>query len=234
MTAVAFDTLKFARALREKAKLSPEQAEGVADELVDVFDGNLATKADIPNRCGLMVRSERGWRTVRKGIRNPTELDRTLALKLISLRPNWSDSATWLERHGHSAPDYLRDQARKEALARAGRDLSKEIAEAVKANIEGREQTSEAAKRIVAGAEKERDKILAECADLLGALGIDPDTSPWQISTEIRKRAALLIAGESAVGALTRACDEAAKALERGRLLADLAVPRDGGPEPAP
>jgi hypothetical protein len=47
MTAVAFDTLKFARALREKAKLSPEQAEGLADALVDVFDGNLATKADI-------------------------------------------------------------------------------------------------------------------------------------------------------------------------------------------
>ncbi|MCJ2141826.1 hypothetical protein MKL20_17545 [Methylobacterium sp. E-066] len=47
MTAVAFDTLKFARALREKAKLSPEQAEGLADALVDVFDGTLATKADI-------------------------------------------------------------------------------------------------------------------------------------------------------------------------------------------
>ncbi|UIN35475.1 coiled-coil domain-containing protein [Methylobacterium oryzae] len=47
MTAVAFDTLKFARVLREKAKLSPEQAEGLADALVDVFDGNLATKADI-------------------------------------------------------------------------------------------------------------------------------------------------------------------------------------------
>ncbi|MCJ2089514.1 hypothetical protein MKK88_26510 [Methylobacterium sp. E-005] len=47
MTAVAFDTLKFARALRDKAKLSPEQAEGLADALVDVFDGNIATKADI-------------------------------------------------------------------------------------------------------------------------------------------------------------------------------------------
>lgn len=47
MTAVAFDNLKFARALREKAKLSPEQTEGLADALVDVFDGNLATKADI-------------------------------------------------------------------------------------------------------------------------------------------------------------------------------------------
>ena len=47
MTAVAFDTLKFARALREKAKLSPEQAEGFAAALVDVLDGNLATKGDI-------------------------------------------------------------------------------------------------------------------------------------------------------------------------------------------
>ena len=47
MTAVAFDALKFARALREKAKLSPEQAEGFADALVDVLDGNLATKGDI-------------------------------------------------------------------------------------------------------------------------------------------------------------------------------------------
>ena len=36
MTAVAFDTLKFARALREKAKLSPEQAEGFADALADI------------------------------------------------------------------------------------------------------------------------------------------------------------------------------------------------------
>lgn len=47
MTAVAFDTLRFARALREKAKLSPEQAEGLADAMVEVLDGNLATKADI-------------------------------------------------------------------------------------------------------------------------------------------------------------------------------------------
>ena len=47
MTAVAFDTLKFARALREKAKLSPEQAEGLADAMVEVLDGNLATRGDI-------------------------------------------------------------------------------------------------------------------------------------------------------------------------------------------
>ncbi|MGH1587808.1 hypothetical protein ACRBEV_04960 [Methylobacterium phyllosphaerae] len=60
MTAVAFDTLKFARALRDKAKLSPEQAEGFADALVDVLDGNLAAKGDIRDvRTGLQgVRSD--------------------------------------------------------------------------------------------------------------------------------------------------------------------------------
>ena len=36
MTDVAFDTLKFARALREKAKLSPEQREGFADVQADI------------------------------------------------------------------------------------------------------------------------------------------------------------------------------------------------------
>ncbi|MEE7448217.1 hypothetical protein MRF4_10500 [Methylobacterium radiotolerans] len=47
MAAVAFDTLKFARALREKAKLSPEQAEGLADAMADELQGDLVTKADL-------------------------------------------------------------------------------------------------------------------------------------------------------------------------------------------
>ena len=47
MSAVAFDTLKFARSLREKAKLSPEQAEGLADAFTELFQGDIATKADI-------------------------------------------------------------------------------------------------------------------------------------------------------------------------------------------
>ncbi|WP_018042572.1 hypothetical protein [Methylobacterium sp. 88A] len=47
MTAVAFDTLKFARSLREKAKLSSEQAEGLADAFTELFQGDIATKSDI-------------------------------------------------------------------------------------------------------------------------------------------------------------------------------------------
>lgn len=47
MAAVAFDTLKFARTLRDKAKLSPEQAEGLADAMAEALQGDLVTKADL-------------------------------------------------------------------------------------------------------------------------------------------------------------------------------------------
>ncbi|GJE60017.1 CCDC90 family protein [Methylobacterium trifolii] len=47
MNAIPFDTLKFARALRDKAKLSPEQAEGFADAIGEAIQSDLATKADL-------------------------------------------------------------------------------------------------------------------------------------------------------------------------------------------
>lgn len=47
MTAVTFDTLKFARALRDKAHFTPEQAEGIADAMAEAFQGDVATKGDI-------------------------------------------------------------------------------------------------------------------------------------------------------------------------------------------
>ncbi|MCJ2073280.1 CCDC90 family protein [Methylobacterium sp. J-030] len=47
MTAVAFDTLRFVRTLREKAKMSSEQAEGLADAIAEAIQNDLATKTDI-------------------------------------------------------------------------------------------------------------------------------------------------------------------------------------------
>ncbi len=44
---VAFDTLKFARALRDKANMSAEQAEGVAEAFSGATSEQLATKADL-------------------------------------------------------------------------------------------------------------------------------------------------------------------------------------------
>ena len=48
MTAVAFDTLKLARKLRDTAEMTQVQAEGVADALAEAMSGaELATKPDL-------------------------------------------------------------------------------------------------------------------------------------------------------------------------------------------
>ena len=48
MSAVAFDTLKLARKLRDTAQMSQVQAEGVADALAEAMSGaELATKGDL-------------------------------------------------------------------------------------------------------------------------------------------------------------------------------------------
>ena len=53
MSAVTFDTLKFARALQDKAKLSAEQAEGVAEAFAEATGEQLATKSDLRGRTDI-------------------------------------------------------------------------------------------------------------------------------------------------------------------------------------
>jgi hypothetical protein len=47
MSAVAFDTLKFAQNLRDKANFSPTQAEGISEAFSEAIAGQLATRADL-------------------------------------------------------------------------------------------------------------------------------------------------------------------------------------------
>ena len=49
MSPVLFDTLKLTRALREKARFTQEQAEGLTDALSESFEERVATKQDIAN-----------------------------------------------------------------------------------------------------------------------------------------------------------------------------------------
>ena len=45
--ATTFDTLALARALRDKANFTPEQAEGTAEALASALSESLATRADL-------------------------------------------------------------------------------------------------------------------------------------------------------------------------------------------
>ena len=63
MTVAAFDTLKFVRALREKAKLSAEQAEGFADAIAEAIQSDLASKDDVRKVGGEISRVELALRT---------------------------------------------------------------------------------------------------------------------------------------------------------------------------
>lgn len=47
MTNVSFDTLKFSRTLQDKAKLTAEQAEGVALAFAEASSEQMATKSDL-------------------------------------------------------------------------------------------------------------------------------------------------------------------------------------------
>lgn len=67
MNAVPFDTLKFARALRDKAKLSPEQAEGFADAIAEAIQGDLATKRDIADSNTALTTDIQGVKTSLQG-----------------------------------------------------------------------------------------------------------------------------------------------------------------------
>ena len=57
MTTVPFDTLKLARALRDKAGFSQEHAEATADALAEVIAERVATKQDVVG-LGAELRAE--------------------------------------------------------------------------------------------------------------------------------------------------------------------------------
>ncbi len=77
MAAVAFDTLKLARKLRDTAQMSAEQAEGVADALAEAMSGaELATKPDV-REMGQTIRGE--LREIEQALRSDIrEIEQTL------------------------------------------------------------------------------------------------------------------------------------------------------------
>ena len=80
MAAVAFDTRKFARTLREKAKLSPEQAEGLADAMAEALQGDLVTKADLRAELAETRAEIVGWVAGLIGFQTPAIIGAVVSL----------------------------------------------------------------------------------------------------------------------------------------------------------
>lgn len=83
MSIVAFDTLKFAQTLRDKAKFSHEQAEGISQAFADATSEELAIKSDLKSEI-LAVRTDvkNEIAAVRSDIR---ELELRMTIKLGGL-----------------------------------------------------------------------------------------------------------------------------------------------------
>ena len=118
MSAVAFDTLKFARVLQGKAKFTAEQAEGISEAFADATGEQLATKADL-RELGADLRAE----MARQGTDLRAEIARQGSELGAEIARRGSELGVEITRQG---TDLGAD------IARQGADLRGEIA-AVKA-----------------------------------------------------------------------------------------------------
>jgi len=107
----------------------------------------LVGKADIPKGCGFMVRSERGWATIKRATRQPCELAKDVLLKLLMGRYQVLQSEV-------RAKDYRR------FLLASGvrRDLGAEVADFLARRGEAEEKLALAQER----AEKKLEATKAE------------------------------------------------------------------------
>ena len=132
MVAVAFDTLKLARRLRDDAHMSTEQAEGVADALAEAMSGaELATKPDI-RELGQTTQAE--FQTVRAEAR---EFEQAMKAEFQAVRAEAREFEQAMKAEFQAVRAEAREfeQAMK-AEFRAVRAEAREFEQAVKAEFQ--------------------------------------------------------------------------------------------------
>jgi len=185
----------------------------------------LITKADVLPGCGLIVRHEQVWRTV-KGptLKHVATLPHAAWMKLMidglpravfagtpeprSLKP-WNVEAEVRRKYGQKLAALLSD------LSLAESRLMVEIAKAkVSAKtLREAERTREQAARAIV--EKEMAGIRKDRADLCAALGLDADADIWTVRTACQE-AAKRLAGDGELQRLRRQLEWAQQALTKG------------------
>lgn len=154
----------------------------------------LVKRDEVPAGCGLMVRGESGWRSVRKPtLQQLRELPTTVWQKLLF---------DGIERSHRAAPPRLRNEylARKRALEALGKEWElavsnrgralRELALETERLKEAREKTADEIRSVqdrhVRDAKESLEKLKREIAAIAKAIGLPEDANVYQIGKAMR------------------------------------------------
>lgn len=189
-----------------------------------VPDG-LLKKTDIPDGCGLMVRKESGWHTL-KGptMRQLDNLPRDAWMKLLMDGMTREAERTQIKRRHASSysiesnltKKHGEDVARLVALAyRAKETLVREISHAEERAKTVRQESIEEQKRREENRRREEERLTDAQRDLAVLLGVDPDAPRYLLSTALERAVNRLTENEE-ISRMRRILDGMQRELTRG------------------
>ncbi|WP_234265090.1 hypothetical protein [Hydrogenophaga sp. NFH-34] len=196
----------------------------------------LINKNDLPEGCGLMTRSEAGWRTVKAPTLRPINtlpheawckllidgLGREHSRIALSLSPSFSDE--WLARHrigsklGKHVRQVLDDRGAAESHFERETEALRKAAEGQAERVRVLEE------KLIDEARQKATKVDAVRADLAVALGLPPDSSVSRIKIRAEEHA-LRLSKDSEVVFLRTALSQVQAALSEALSLPTLANP---------
>jgi hypothetical protein len=140
----------------------------------------LCTKADIPDGCGLIIRSNTGWRHTRKPTLQRVAFDMDTALRLINTRPHRTKRDS--DEVGRSwAVDRAERTAINNALRAIGQRFGREVATVVAALARGEDLAADAKAKAETERAQARDDVHAVWDELAEAVGLPKGKSSWDI-----------------------------------------------------
>lgn len=158
-----------------------------AGRIVFAVPAGLISPADVPTTCGLMVRSETGWRAARKATASPCDIDRMALLKLLIDGVNREGNFGRLERGRHHL-------ANKHAEKRWGEAIARQIQDAMWAShtIANANAQAEAillrAREDAARAKVREDRVAGEkWGELLSILRLPAEATEWDIREALER-----------------------------------------------
>ena len=146
----------------------------------------LAKKDEIPAECGVMFRTGRGWRTERRAQNLGSACSIQAMAKLLTCHPDRDPYPGLSKWEADAEARRCRDAFARRAGERFGQALARLAADVAEGHDPAGKAKSKA-EEILADARAEAERIRAQLAPLLTALGLPEDAGSWEISSRIRQ-----------------------------------------------